>query len=99
MRLSIVDRRRFLWVRRALIHSTSAWGRRAALVLGIFFACVGASAQVVADQTPSGIPSPLPPSVLQVAAPKLDLSAKAETNEKWNSFDRAFVLPTTALTP
>ncbi len=82
-----------------MVHSTSAWGRSAALFIGILFACVAASAQITADKTPNGIPSPLPTSVLPSTPLKFDLSAKADTNEKWNFFERAFVVPTTALTP
>src|SRR6185369_11310347 len=95
MKLRIIDQGRFLCVRRAVIHHQHAWGRSAALFIGILFFCVGTSAQVAIDKTPNGIQSPLPSSVLQVSAPKVDLSAKSVTNQKWNFFDRDAVAATT----
>jgi outer membrane protein TolC len=66
--------------------------------MGIFFACLGASAQEAADKTPYGIQSPLPVAALPSAPYKFDLSLKTASIEKV-SVSRGVVLATTSLPP
>jgi len=73
------------------------WCRSAALFMGIFFACVGASAQDVAGKTPLGLPSPLPVGVVPSAQYRLDLSAK--TAAIVNVPGHGAAVATTAITP
>jgi hypothetical protein len=82
-----------------MIRHNHAWCRSATLFLGIFFACLGASAQRAADKTPSGIQSPLPVAVLPSTPYKFDLSVKTDSIKNVNYSDRGIVLATTAMTP
>ena len=81
-----------------MTHHNHAWFRSAALFMGIFFACLGASAQEAADKTPYGIQSPLPVAALPSAPYKFDLSFKTASIEKV-SVSRGVVLATTSLPP
>ena len=72
-------------------------GRSAALVMGIFFFCVGASAQDATSKTPFSPLSPLSAAAEPSAQYKFDLSARA--NSIVNFPDRGTVLAATALTP
>jgi outer membrane protein TolC len=82
-----------------MIHHNHAWCRSAALFMGIFFACLGASAQDAADKTPHGIQSPLPVAAMPSAPYKFDLSFKTTSIGRVHFPDRGTVLATTALTP
>ena len=79
-----------------MIHNY-LWCRSAALVMGIFFACVWASAQDATGKTPFRPPSPLSAAAEPNAQYKFDLSAKADSIVSVT--DRGTVLATTAITP
>jgi outer membrane protein TolC len=98
MKLRIVGRRLFICLKRAMIQRNHVLCRSAVLFMAILFACVGSSAQD-ADKTPSGNQSPLPIPSLPGAPFKLDFSFKTDSIAKASSFDRGFVVATTALTP
>ena len=82
-----------------MIHHNYAWCRSAALLMGLFFACLGASAQDAADKTPQGIQTPLPVAARPSAPNKLDLSFKTNSIKTVGFSDRGIVLTTTALIP
>jgi outer membrane protein TolC len=82
-----------------MIHYSQGWCRSVILFLGIFFACLGASAQDASDKAPLGIPSPLPVAALPSALYKFDLSFKTASIERVSFSDRGISLATTALTP
>ena len=81
-----------------MIHHNCAWCRSAALLMGLFFACLGASAQDAADKTPQ-IQTPLPVAAPPSAPYKLDLSFKTNSIKTVNFPDRGIVLATTVLIP
>jgi len=76
-----------------------AWSRSAALVMGIFLACLGVSAQDVAGQTPFGLPSPQSATALAGAPYKFDLGVKADAIEKVSLPNQGIARATTALKP
>jgi outer membrane protein TolC len=76
-----------------------SWCRSAVLFLGIFFACLGASAQDASDRAALGIPSPLSVAALPTAPYKFDLSLKTDSLESVNFGDRGIVFATSALKP
>jgi outer membrane protein TolC len=80
-----------------MIHHNHAWRRSAALFTGMFFACLGASAQDAAGKTPFGLPSPLTVTALPSAQYKFDLSVK--TDSIVNFPGQGVALATTAMTP
>jgi len=80
-------------------HYNHAWRRGAALFLGIFFPCLGASAQDAADKTPYAIPSSPAVAALSSAPYKFDLSLKTASLEKVGSADGKIALASTAMTP
>ena len=82
-----------------MTYHNHAWCRNAALFMGIFFACLGASAQDAANTTAYGIQSPLPVAAPPSAPYKLDLSFKTASIERVNFPDRGIVLATMALAP
>ena len=82
-----------------MTRHTHAWYRSAALLLGILFACIGASAQDTADKAPHGIQSPLQVAVLPSAPHTVDLSFKTGSVGNVSFSDRGIVLGTTTLTP
>ena len=82
-----------------MTRHTHAWYRSAALLLGILFACLGASAQDAADQTPHGIQSPLPVAVLPSAPHTVDLSFKTGSVKNLSFSARGIVLAATVLAP
>jgi len=81
-----------------MIHNNCAWCRSTALLMGLFFACLGASAQDAADKTPQ-IQTPLPVAAPPSAPYKLDLSFKTNSIKTVNFPDRGIVLATTVLIP
>lgn len=82
-----------------MIHHSRGWCRNVILLMGIFFACRGASAQDASDRAALGIQSSLPVAALTSAPYKFDLSIKTNSLEKVNFGDRGIVLATTTLTP
>jgi outer membrane protein TolC len=80
-----------------MTHHHHAWSRYATLFMGIFFACLGATAQDAADKTPKEIQS-LPVAVQPSAPYKFDSTFKTPSIAKVNSSDRGTLLATTALT-
>ncbi len=81
-----------------MIHQNHGWSQSVILFLGIFFACLGASAQDASDRPALGIPSPLSVAALPTAPYKFDLSFKTDSLEKVKFGDRGIVLATSALT-
>jgi len=81
-----------------MTRHTHARYRSAAPLLGILFACLGASAQDSADKAPHGIQSPLPVAVLP-SRHTVDLSFKTGSVENVSFSDRGIVLGTSTLTP
>jgi outer membrane protein TolC len=82
-----------------MIHHSHGWYRSAVLFLGVFFACLGASAQDASDRAALGIPSPLSVAVEQTAPYKFDLSFKTDSLEYVNFADRGILLTSSALKP
>jgi len=82
-----------------MIHFNQLWCQRAALSIGIFFACLGASAQDPVDKTPNGIMPILPVGAPQSAPYKFPLSFDTDFTEKVKSPDRGNVFATAALKP
>ena len=82
-----------------MIYHCQGWCRSVILFLGIFLACVGASAQDATDRAALGIPSPLSVAALPSAPYKFDLSFKTDSLEYVNFADRGIVLTSSALTP
>ena len=82
-----------------MIHHNHSGCWSAALFMGIFVACLGASAQDAVNTAPQAIPSPIPFAALPGAPYKFDLGVKADTLENLNSSDQGIVRTTTALKP
>ena len=80
-----------------MIHHNQGWCRSVILLMGLFFACQGASAQNASDRAALGIPSPLSVAPLPSAPYKFDLSFKTASLEYVNFADRGIVLATSAL--
>jgi len=80
-----------------MIHCTYVGRRTAVLLLGMFVAFHGVSAQNAASTTPNGIHSPLPVSVLPEVRDKLSVSFKTNSTERANSSDPGIALARTAV--
>lgn len=82
-----------------MIHHNHGCCRSVILLMGIFFACLRASAQDPNNQAALGIQSPLPVAALATAPYKFDLSFKTDSIEDVNFADRGIVLATSSLKP
>lgn len=82
-----------------MIHHNQGWCRSVILLMALFFACQGASAQDASDRAALGIPSPLSVAPLPSAPYKFDLSFKTDSLKYVNFADRGIVLATSALKP
>ena len=82
-----------------MIRHNYAWRRSAALLMGLFSACLGASAQDAADKTPQGMQTPLPVAARTSTPNKLDLSFRTNSIKTVDFSVRGIVLATATLTP
>ena len=64
-----------------MIHRDHVWFRGAVLLMCIFCACLGASAQDASDRTPNGIQFPAPVGAMPLAKYKFELSNKTGSAE------------------
>jgi hypothetical protein len=82
-----------------MLRHNFAWSRTAALVIGLFFASLGASAQDATDKTSLAIQSPVPVAAVPGAPYKMGLSFNKNCTRKLSFSEQGVVLGATALIP
>jgi hypothetical protein len=82
-----------------MIRHNCAWSRTAALIIGLFFASLGASAQDATDKTSLVIESPVPVAAVPGAPYKMSLSFNKNSTRNLSFSEQGVVLGATALIP